>query len=1172
MEAAGDAAAVTTAATGALGPAIAKLGALLCDIEGENMRDVEGSRSRSRSNNEFIASELKPLHSLLLRMWERGDDLGAACNKEWMAGALELSYRTEDAVDGFRRGLEPANGSAVSTSPFEGLRNQAQRLLEAVNSNSIPNPTLGESSRPAFRRRDASELEEVKEKQAELIKRLREHKMVCVHGFAGMGKTTLADLVYQEMQGEQFQCRAFVSVSPRPNMMQIVLTDIFSQVVASAITKAASDKRKETDSATRADDDDADNKYNIRGCISELLGLADMSEVTGRASPRPDTATTDATTDREKQDPIDKISEVLVDKSEVTGRASPRADTGTTDATTDSGKKDPIDKISKVLVDKRKCAPVAADTVAKERDLIISIISELLGEEERKVTVNEKEYKQYLISIISKFLANRRYLVIFDDIWHWEQWEVIRESLPKNDLSSKIIMTTHVNAIAEKCCTDGNFLYKIKGLSMDAAAALSRRIFISKAHTAPSDLHSTCTAIAEISVGVPLAVICLSAAVVEQLAPKDRQVHYSNISARKQFDVVLRRALDGFLDSPCMKPLVESICLSYHHLPLHLKTCLLPCSMYPPNERFGKDDLIRIWIAEGFVYEGKQAQSYFDELVEWGYIFPAESRGTKAPEYQNNTVTLAILRCQRQEYNFVFSVGSSSNIGSLYGRQIRHLSFQGGLSLWDVSRLDFSCLHSFHVFGRASLVPFERLNQLQLLHLDEDCNSEDADLHNYPDLGDDDLVDICELLLFLRYVRLKGCKITKVPREIKKLQHLETLDLRSTGVRELPREIGEVELLKHLNISNTAVTDVPTEIGKLKQLKTLDVSNTKIAGLPLEITELERLEKLDASNTNVTKLPKDIGKLQNLETLDVSNTEIAELPKEVWKLQKLKTLNISRTKFRELPWEAGQRSNSINVLVGDKDSPEVTKLLKDSCEYGNVFSSENICINLFDRFGSTWQPVPVARFKIPGKHTSIPRWIKEQLSEISSLEISLWELSKDDLKFLQEMPNLQALALRVDVLRRMVITSPGFSKLESFCLDCRVPRITFEDKAMPKLKHLEFKFYAFRATEKEDPVGITHLRKLQRIVFRSASGYKSNHPGISTVINKVRKEAKAHGNRITLCINDKEEVIVHEEKSAEICQVNNTDGACSSTARVTEVSLPGSDIKGVLEWTISHGW
>lgn len=59
----------------------------------------------------------------------------------------------------------------------------------------------------------------------ELVKMLmvegKEPRVASIVGFAGLGKTTLANEVYRKLQG-QFDCHAFVSVSQKPDMPNLL--------------------------------------------------------------------------------------------------------------------------------------------------------------------------------------------------------------------------------------------------------------------------------------------------------------------------------------------------------------------------------------------------------------------------------------------------------------------------------------------------------------------------------------------------------------------------------------------------------------------------------------------------------------------------------------------------------------------------------------------------------------------------------------------------------------------------------------------------------------------------------------------------------------------------------------------------------------------------------------
>lgn len=117
----------------------------------------------------------------------------------------------------------------------------------------------------------------------------------------------------------------------------------------------------------------------------------------------------------------------------------------------------------------------------------------------------------------------------------------------------------------------------------------------------------------------------------------------------------------------------------------------------------------------------------------------------------------------------------------------------------------------------------------------------------------------------------------------------------------------------------------------------------------------------------------------------------------------------------------------------------------------------------------------------------LPGWVKQHLDKVSSLDIRLCKLDEEDMNFLWERPYLEHLTLRLEVVPRkpIVVRGGGFLTLKSFFLDCRLPLVTFQEGAMPKLEHLEFKFYASRALSK-DPIGIRYIKSLEKVVLVSS--------------------------------------------------------------------------------------
>jgi ABC-type uncharacterized transport system YnjBCD ATPase subunit len=65
-------------------------------------------------------------------------------------------------------------------------------------------------------------------------------KVVSIVGFGGLGKTTLANQVYQKLKGK-FECQAFVSVSQTPNLKRILRNILFQICCQEHVSNEACD-------------------------------------------------------------------------------------------------------------------------------------------------------------------------------------------------------------------------------------------------------------------------------------------------------------------------------------------------------------------------------------------------------------------------------------------------------------------------------------------------------------------------------------------------------------------------------------------------------------------------------------------------------------------------------------------------------------------------------------------------------------------------------------------------------------------------------------------------------------------------------------------------------------------------------------------------------------------
>jgi hypothetical protein len=211
----------------------------------------------------FLQTELEAMKAALEEMSETPADKLNRVDKIWARDVKELSYDIEDSIDTFivrckgsrlaeQHGLiRRIIGRSLDWLIQPKIRRKIatdikdiQSRVEEVSKRRDRYKVYGEAVRPVLvdsrllaRYEKTSELVGIDEARDELLKMMmmggsqaskQQEKVVSIVGFGGLGKTTLANVVYENLRG-QFDCSAFVAVSQTPNM-EILFNNLLYQL------------------------------------------------------------------------------------------------------------------------------------------------------------------------------------------------------------------------------------------------------------------------------------------------------------------------------------------------------------------------------------------------------------------------------------------------------------------------------------------------------------------------------------------------------------------------------------------------------------------------------------------------------------------------------------------------------------------------------------------------------------------------------------------------------------------------------------------------------------------------------------------------------------------------------------------------------------------------------
>ncbi|XP_073352998.1 disease resistance protein PIK6-NP-like [Aegilops tauschii subsp. strangulata] len=292
----------------------------------------------------------------------------------------------------------------------------------------------------------------------------------------------------------------------------------------------------------------------------------------------------------------------------------------------------------------------------------------------------------------------------------------------------------------------------------------------------------------------------------------------------------------------------------YNELPSHHKSCLMYLSIFPQGHIIMRADLLRRWVCEGLITKRSagtstlhdQAERIFDSLVTRGFICPGEiSSAGKIKSFTLNSIV----------HDFI--VTDVGFVDTSSRPELAHrFSINSGVAIQEEPLSESDSDPS----GHGILTTIESLtesDQWQFLKV--------LDLRGCKGLQKKHLNSICKILL-LKYLSLRNTDVAELPKDIEKLQCLQTLDIRQTAVRVLATKSVVLPMLKHLLAGKR---DSPTPNNDSESDTDRFEESFAAVRLPRSIRRMEKLEVLSHVEVAHSDDLTDVGKLLRLRKLGV---------------------------------------------------------------------------------------------------------------------------------------------------------------------------------------------------------------------------------------------------------------------------------------------------------------
>ncbi|KAL2317485.1 hypothetical protein Fmac_031361 [Flemingia macrophylla] len=416
-------------------------------------------------------------------------------------------------------------------------------------------------------------------------------------------------------------------------------------------------------------------------------------------------------------------------------------------------------------------------------------------------SVSREKYGGYDLDVIERkvreLLGYKKYLLVLDNLC-LELADKLKSVLACGSKGSFILITTRDEQLAKTMKT--TLVFYLTSLTLEDTFGLFLRSAFRQGEP-PANLIALSREIVNRTMGSPLEARALGTL----LRFKREEWQWLKVLKSWRWDSPDDREDFGW----------KSLTLSYSELARTSRLCFAFCAIFPPNTEIVKEDLIRLWMANGFISSGENLE--------------AEQVGD-------------IICKDLYEKSFFTDVTIDDYSGDISFKMLDHVHrfarFVSGQECVILDNLNMTDLSSntLHVgFGSDPLSfnkeAFHEVKFLQTLYQSEFafCNTISGSVPTSHSLRvlRTSFFKLSSLgnLIHLRYLELYGFEIKKLPDSIYNLKRLETLKL--TSCRKLvclPKYLTHIHNLRHIVINEChSLSRMSPNMRKLSCLRTLSL-------------------------------------------------------------------------------------------------------------------------------------------------------------------------------------------------------------------------------------------------------------------------------------------------------------------------------------------------------------